>query len=180
MLNIENTLSGFVNVNENEDESELESKQATKTTKETFHSHIYLVFPALEDVVTESLQKKHQRVFTMKLKGYHKANDNRVKESQTIENGLWATIQGFDQVYESMVFTNDLYVENVLNEHHIKYTVVYPETANQSDYLSLLKEKGYKDDMLTYFKKNWSSFIKAIPSSLDVQGVFTNYIKGVA
>jgi len=144
---------------------------------------VYLVFPALEDAVADSLKYEGSsynnfNVLTLKLNSYHRTNVRTLKASDSIENTLWNTIKTSNGIFDSLVLTDDLYVEKVLSEHNIKYTLVYPESANKEDYLTLLKQKGYRNSFIEQIKNEWSNFIKAIPTGLNVQGAYTNYIKG--
>lgn len=141
-------------------------------------TNVYLVFPALEDIVTQSLQEKRQRVFTFKFNGYKKTVDKRLKPSQTIENSMWTTLKSVNDLVESVVVTDDLYIENVLKEHNVKFTVVYPESANKKDYIDLLEKQGYNNTLVDTLKNDWNSFLNAIPKDFNTQGVFTTYMKG--
>lgn len=174
MLNeIKGTLEKYVNYD-----------KARRSDKEPeIKAKIYLVFPALEDVVTDSLKQRGSsynnfNVLTLKLNSYHRTNVRTRKASENIENTLWNTIKTSNGIFDSLVLTDDLYVENVLAEHNVKYTLVYPESANKEDYLALLKEKGYRNSFIEQFKNEWSNFVKAIPTELNIQGAYTTYIKG--
>jgi len=144
---------------------------------------VYLVFPALEDAVADSLKYEGSsynnfNVLTLKLNSYHRTNVRTLKASDNIENTLWNTIKASNGIFDSLVLTDDLYVEKALFEHNIKYTLVYPESANKDEYLALLKEKGYRNSFIEQLKNEWSNFITAIPTGLNIQGAYTNYIKG--
>ena len=141
-------------------------------------TNVYLVFPALEDIVTQSLQEQRQRVFTFKFNGYKKTVDKRLKPSQTIENSMWTALKSVNDLVESVVVTDDLYIENVLKEHNVKFTVVYPESANKKDYIDLLEKQGYNNTLVNTLKNDWNSFLNAIPKDFNTQGVFTTYMKG--
>lgn len=141
-------------------------------------TNVYLVFPALEDIVTQSLQEKRQRVFTFKFNGYKKTVDKRLKPSQTIENSMWTALKSVNDLVESVVVTDGLYIENVLKEHNVKFTVVYPESANKKDYIDLLEKQGYNNTLVDTLKNDWNSFLNAIPKDFNTQGVFTTYMKG--